>query len=683
MITKRCIDEILLSAKIEDVVGDFVSLKRRGSNFVGVCPFHDDKNPSMYVSPKIGIFKCFVCDSGGNAVHFVMKHENSSYPEALRYIANKYGIAIEEDNALSVEELASQSVRDALLAVNQFAEKFFTKQLFETDEGKEIGLSYFKERGFSEATIQHFKLGYCPSGWDKFTQEALKNGFLQEDLIATGLVKKSDSGKLFDFFHGRVIFPIHNGIGKTIGFGGRVLDKQAKTSKYFNSPESEVYHKSDILYGFSLAKKSIRSKDCVYLVEGYTDVISMYQAGVENVVASSGTALTDGQIKLLSFQTKNIIVLYDGDTAGIKASWRGIDMLVAAGFDVKVILLPEGEDPDSFAQKHRDSELADYLETNAVNFLLFKAKILEREAGHDPMKRAAMVNEIINTIASVRDNIGRAFYIKECAELFQLSEEMLNGQLRKAVWKKMNADKKELDATDIPEVYAPSIPQTGAEQKEYNTELKLYEAEKELILLLIKFGVYEIDVLEGLSQDENKAEEPSPPKRGNKIEEENKPEEKILQMRIDQFVCNMFQEENLRISDQTCKYIFDQYPDIASQTLDQEEIKKYFSLMDDENVQNFLLPHLFQTDPEYSALWESKFEIVTRSILNDKEKLNAHVGNIIDRFKFRLLESYSYTLLKLLEDNPTEETELRILQQLMLLNDRRKELAARLGVVVL
>jgi DNA primase len=663
MITKRCIDEIFLASKIEDVVGDFVSLKRRGANFVGVCPFHNDRNPSMYVNPRLGIYKCFVCDAGGNSVNFVMEHEKISYPDALRYIAKKYGITLEEDHETTAEELASQSLRDTLFTVNQFAEKYFISQLFDTEEGKNIGLSYFKERGFTETTIKHFKLGYCPGGWDKFTQYALKNGYAEQHLLTTGLTKKAEGGKLFDFYHNRVIFPIHNAIGKTVGFGGRILNKQDKTSKYFNSPESEIYHKSDILYGFYFAKKAIRAKDSVYLVEGYTDVISMFQAGVENVVASSGTALTDGQIKLISSQTKNIVVLYDGDSAGIKASLRGIDLLVAAGLDVKVVLLPDGEDPDSFSRKTRDSELVDYLNENAVNFLIFKAKVLSREAGNDPMKRATMVNEMINTIAGIRDNIVRAFYIKECANLFQLSEEMLNSQLRKAVWKRINAEKglnEREESQSQPEINSQLIAPATTKQPEYVTEDRLYQTEKHLILLLLKYGMYEIDRVE--------------------YDEQGNP--KYRQQRIDQFVYDELRQDGLTITDPVLRDIFELYVQFAITAPNQEAIIKQFITLDNKQIQHFLISHFLNPDPEFIVEWFNKYEITTRFIGNDKEKLNTEVANLVNRFKFRWLESFQYILLDLLQEATNVDAEQNILLDLNRLTQRRMELAKLLGIVV-
>lgn len=654
MISKQTIDEILLVTKIEEVVGDFVSLKKRGINWVGLCPFHNDKNPSMYVSPRLGIYKCFVCDSGGPAVHFLMEHEKITYPEALRYLAKKYNIAIEEEQEKSAEELAVETERDSLFILNTFAENFFVNQLFNTDEGRAVGLSYFKERGYNEATIKKFRLGYCPENWDSFTQFALKNGYKTDYLLKTGLTKKSESEKLFDFYHGRVIFPIHNTIGKTAGFGGRILKKADKVAKYFNSPESEVYHKSDLLYGFYFAKKAIRSKDNVYLVEGYTDVISLFQAGIENVVASSGTALTEGQIKLLSSQTQNITVVYDGDVAGVKASLRGINMLLEAGLNVKIILLPDGEDPDSFSRVKRDSELLDYFEKNATDFLLFKAKVLSKEAGNDPMKRASMVTDIINTIADVKDNIARAFYIKECAEMFQLSEEMLNAQLRKTVWKKINKGNQNSGISTPP----PSLHIPQPIEPVRSNPLDLIE--KNIILLILKHGIFEIY-----------------------MEEANEKGELVLtKIRIDQYIFNEFEKEEIRFKSPLFQKIYEEYALIASEATDQDEIKKAFTLNQDREISDFVTPYLIEADPIYSPDWEKRFETATNTINNSIQKLNNEVENTINMFKLRLLENHKQLLEKELKNPHPEDIQQQITTKLVLVLKHRQQIADLSGIVV-
>ena len=663
MISKKTIDEIMLITKIEEVVGDFVSLKRLGQNWVGLCPFHDDKNPSMYVSPRLGIFNCFVCDTKGNAVHFVMEHEKISYPEALRYLAKRYNITIEEEAEKTKEEIEEHSKKESLLLVNQFAENYFIEQLFDTEDGRNIGLSYFKERGYNESTIKKFKLGYNPEGWDGFTQYALQHGYKKEQLLQLGLTKESESGKLFDFFHGRVIFPIHSTLGRTLGFGARTLKQGEKISKYFNSPESEVYHKSDILYGFYFAKKAIRAHDNVYLVEGYTDVISMYASGIENVVASSGTALTKGQIKLIATQTQNITLVYDGDDAGIKASLRGIDMLLESGLNVQAIMLPEGEDPDSFAKKTSQEELKNYFQEKSVSFIIFKAKILSKEAGNDPMKRAGMVNEIIQNVAEIPDAIARAFYIKECAELFHLQEETLNAQLRKAVWKKhegAKAKRHEGDNLGIVQIESKTVIEPIAKQPKIESDNRLEEVEKNIILLILKYGMYEVEVQE--------------------IAESGDPY--YIKTRIDQYIFDEFHHQQITFSNPLFDRIYLEYSEIAQIALNQDVIKSYFSTISDKEISDFVIHHLLNDDPEISEQWYSRFEIVTRSIANNIHKLNNAVEENILMFKLRTIEQYRKFILREIEENRDEKLEQLMFQKLQLLLKRREEIATLLGTVV-
>jgi len=663
MISKKTIDEIMLITKIEEVVGDFVLLKRRGQNWVGLCPFHDDKNPSMYVSPRLGIFNCFVCDTKGNAVHFVMEHEKITYPEALRYLAKKYNITIEEEAEKTKEEIEEHNKKESLLLVNQFAENYFIEQLFDTEDGRNIGLSYFKERGYNESTIKKFKLGYNPEGWDSFTQYALQNGYKKEQLLQLGLTKESESGKLFDFFHGRVIFPIHSTLGRTLGFGARTLKQGEKISKYFNSPESEVYHKSDILYGFYFAKKAIRAHDNVYLVEGYTDVISMYAAGIENVVASSGTALTKGQIKLIATQTQNITLVYDGDDAGIKASLRGIDMLLESGLNVQAIMLPDGEDPDSFAKKTSQEELKNYFQEKSVSFIIFKAKILSKEAGNDPMKRAGMVNEIIQNVAEIPDAIARAFYIKECAELFHLQEETLNAQLRKAVWRKhegTKAQRHEDKNSGIVEIESKNIIEPIVKQPKLESDNRLEEVEKNIILLILKYGMYEVDVQE--------------------ITENGDPY--YSKTRIDQYIFDEFHYQQIQFSNSLFQKIYYEYLEVAQTAINQDVIKSYFSTINDKEISDFVIAHLLNDDPEVSEQWLSRFDIVTRSTSNNIHKLNNAVEENILMFKLRTIENYRKLILREIEENKEEKLESLMFQKLQQLLKRREEIAKLLGTVV-
>lgn len=430
MIDHNTVQKILDSARIEEVVGDFVSLRRRGVNLIGLCPFHSEKTPSFTVSPAKNICHCFGCGKGGGPVNFIMEHESLSYVDALRYLAKKYGIEIVEKEE-SAEDLARRSSRENMFALNAFALKYFSNTLNNTEEGKSIGKPYFRERGFRDDTIKKFQLGYCPDRFEAVSVEALKEGFSRQTLIDTGLCTENQRGGLTDRFRGRVIFPVHTVSGQVVAFGGRVLKKTENTAKYVNSPESEIYHKSNELYGLYFAKNAIQRSDVCYLVEGYTDVISMHQSGVENVVASSGTSLTTGQIRLIHRFTSNIVVLYDGDAAGIKASIRGIDMLLEEGMNVEVVLLPDGEDPDSFSRSQDSSQFIDYINRHKTNFILFKTQLLLGEAGNDPIKKAALIGDIMESISKIQDTIKQAIYIKDCARQFDIREEVLIKEVSK------------------------------------------------------------------------------------------------------------------------------------------------------------------------------------------------------------------------------------------------------------
>ena len=432
MIDQPTIDRILDAAQIVDIVSDFVTLRKRGVNYVGLCPFHDDKTPSFYVSPSKGLCKCFSCGKGGNAVHFIMEHEQMSYPEALKYLAKKYGIEIKE-RELSSEEKLMQSERESLFIVNNFARDYFQNILKNHVDGRSIGMAYFRNRGFRDDIIEKFQLGYCTESHDAMAQEAIKKGFKKEYLVKTGLCYETDDHRLRDRFWGRVIFPVHTLSGKVVAFGGRVLSSATKgvKVKYVNSPESEIYHKSNELYGIYFAKQAIVKQDRCFLVEGYTDVISMHQSGVENVVASSGTALTPGQIKLIHRFTNNITILYDGDVAGIKASLRGIDMLLEEGMNIKVCLLPDGEDPDSFARKHNATEFQKFIQDNETDFIRFKTNLLLEDAGKDPIKRAELIGNLVQSISIIPEAIVRDVYIKECSQLLRVEDKLLVSEVAK------------------------------------------------------------------------------------------------------------------------------------------------------------------------------------------------------------------------------------------------------------
>lgn len=482
MIRKETVDRILESALIDEVVGDFVQLKKRGANLLGVCPFHDEKTPSFTVSPAKGIYKCFGCGKAGNSVNFIMEHEKYSYPEALRYLAKKYSIEVEEDETVSDEDKERYDHRESLLIVSDFARKYYTGVLWETEEGQNIGLSYFKERGFREEVIKKFELGYSLNEWDGLTKKATESGYLRELLEETGLsIRNEEKNSSYDRFRGRVMFPIHNLSGRVIGFGGRILKTDPKSPKYVNSPESEIYHKSDVLYGAYFAKKAIRDQDNCFLVEGYTDVVSLHQSGIENVVASSGTSLTSGQIRLIARFTKNITILFDGDTAGVKASLRGMDMILEEGLNVKIVLFPEGHDPDSYVKSVGGAAFSRYIADNQKDFILFKTGLLLDEVKNDPIRKAQLIYEIVETIAKIPDQIKAALFIKECSVLMDVEERILvseyNKVRRKQTRREHNQEELQMPEIDIEHVIQkPSFSESDEIQ------------ERDIIRLLLSYG---------------------------------------------------------------------------------------------------------------------------------------------------------------------------------------------------
>lgn len=494
MIDRTTIDRIFEAARIVDVVEEFVSLKKRGVNYKGCCPFHSEKTPSFVVSPAKNIYKCFGCGKAGNAVNFIMEHEHLGYADALRYLAKKYHIEIIEKEQTAEDKLQSDR-RESLMVISAYASRVFRDNLLDNREGKIIGLGYFKERGFREDIIEKFELGYSLETRDAFTKKALKDGYKEEFLIETGLSIKNEHG-IFDRFAGRVMFPIHSLSGKTIAFGGRILKTDKKAAKYLNSPESDIYHKSKVLYGIFQAKKSITQHDKCYLVEGYTDVLSLHQAGMENVVASSGTALTVEQIQLIKRFTPNITVLYDGDAAGIKASLRGIDLILQEDMNVKVLLLPKGEDPDSFARSHSASELEEYVQSNETDFITFKARLLLDDAENDPVKRSQMITEMVQSIALIPKPITRAVYLKECSKMFEMDEQMLTRTVDTIRQKKAD-DKRRAEARkqEYEDNYgpaheqAPTQPEQDAAVADSLAKKEIELAENEIVRLLMNYGI--------------------------------------------------------------------------------------------------------------------------------------------------------------------------------------------------
>ena len=532
MIDQPTIDRILDAAQIVDVVSEFVTLKKRGVNYVGLCPFHDDKTPSFYVSPAKGLCKCFACGKGGNAVHFIMEHEQMNYPEALRWLAKKYHIEIKE-RELTNEEKEAQSVRESLFVVNEYARDYFQNVLHNHIDGKSIGLTYFRQRGIRDDIVKKFQLGYSTSAKDGLAKEALRKGYKKEFLVKTGLCYEIEDGSIRDRFWGRVIFPWFNISGKILGFGGRVLDNRTKgvSQKYINSPESEIFSKRKELYGIYQAKSAIVKADCVYMVEGYTDVIAMHQCGLENVVANSGTALSEEQIRLLHRFTSNITLLYDGDEAGIKASIRGIDMLLAEGMNIKVLLLPDGDDPDSFARKHNATEFKQYILDHEENFIRFKTNLLLKDTQNDPIKRAGLIADMARSIGLIPNEIIRYACLKECATLLNVDEQIILNEIKKIVQQRkdeyIEKRKKEQEEAEKAKVlqssspiqenipddgiippppfppeepnFPPSdnyLPQTGWDK------LPFYTKEKQLIKVLIRFGERIVCYMEGENGEE-------------------------------------------------------------------------------------------------------------------------------------------------------------------------------------
>jgi DNA primase len=658
MITQNTIDEIFNTAKIEEVVGDFVYLKKRGANYTGLCPFHNEKTPSFVVSPAKGIYKCFGCGESGNAVSFIMKHEQLAYPEALKYLAEKYKIEIEETEQTD-EQKQQQSKRESLYLVSQFANQWFQEQLHNTDEGKAIGLSYFKERGFSDETIKTFQLGYSPSGKDNFTKAALEKGYNLEYLTDTGLtIQKGDY--TFDRFHNRVMFPIHNLSGRVIGFGGRVLKKNEKTAKYLNSPESEIYHKSKIVYGIYFAKKAITQEDNCYLVEGYTDVISLYQKGVHNVVASSGTSLTEDQIRLIKRYTQNITILYDGDPAGIKASFRGIDMILAEDMNVKVLLFPEGEDPDSFAQKHNTEELKSYLKENTSDFLQFRIKIQQDEFNNDPIKKVELLNDIANSISIIPDAIKRSVYTKECATLLDVPEQALISEINKKIRKKLNGKvkKHEQEIINKQEQYAP----LSKNEKQIATINRREFWEREIVRLLCNYATEPVTVEIEMEPDEENLE--------------TEPKKQTIQATAAEWILKELHDDNIELSIPVYNEIINYF----KQKIVNGESFSTQALINhpDESISKTVIDLLAEKH-ELSENWK-KHNIF---ISIERESLNQSILQTLKFFKLEFIAEEIRQLQSKLKTTENPEDLMDVLNQIKIYTDIKKRLAKELGVTVM
>jgi DNA primase len=601
LISKETIEKVFDQARVEEVIGDFVQLKRSGSNMKGLSPFVNEKSPSFMVSPVKQIWKDFSSGKGGNSVTFLMEHEHFTYPEAIKYLANKYGIEVEE-TIVSNEDIEQANEKESMYLVSEFARDYFHKTMLNTDEGQAIGLSYFKERGFSKETIEKFQLGYSPDIWDAFTKEALGKAYKLEYLEKTGLtIVKQEDEKTFDRFKGRVMFPIQSMSGRVLGFGGRILTNDKKAAKYLNSPESEIYHKSKVLYGIFQAKQAIAKQDNCYLVEGYTDVIQFNQSGIENVVASSGTALTPDQIRLVNRLTNNITVLFDGDAAGLRASIRGIDLILEAGMNVKVCSFPDGEDPDSFAKNNSYEVLKQYLDENSKDFIQFKADLLVKEANNDPIKKAELIRDMVQSISKISDQIKREVYIKECSRIMDISEDVLYNTLAQMLKKDISeANKKYTEEKKVFEVHKNN------EQLQPEKINILYELEQKIIEILLINGSKTDDFTETfLSKDE----------AGNIVEVKETNTYKVYEK-----IYLALQEDEIELSNPMFKTIYSDIINYYNQNIE-FEIDKYISQTSPE-IANKITSILMLEERDILHKWESRKIVVEDKNVNLAQSVN-------------------------------------------------------------
>ncbi len=647
MIPKETISQIIETARIEEVIGDFISLKKRGANYLGNCPFHNEKTPSFTVSPTKGIYKCFGCGAAGNSVNFVMEHEHFSYPEALRYLAAKYQIHVEEEER-TPEETQRENARESLFAVSTFAQRHFTQNLFDTEEGKAVGLSYFRERGFSLDTVKKFQLGYAVEKSDDLLKAAQQQGYQLELFEKTGLLKQRDE-RWFDFFRGRVVFPIHNVTGKVIAFGARTLKTDKKEPKYLNSPETEIYIKSNILYGIYFAKKAIIAQDNCFLVEGYTDVVSLFQAGIENVVASSGTSLTTEQIRLIKRYTKQITILYDGDTAGIKASFRGIDMILEEGMNVKVLLFPDGEDPDSFARRVSTEELFRFIEENTRDFILFKTGILLKEAQHDPVKKASLIRDLVTSIALIPDPITRSVYIKECSKLFEMAEQTLIQELNK-IRREKSAKKAGADLPYSPETAATQTPELSLE-----VENELLPQERDLIRILLNYADRELQF--EIENEEGKKE--------------------ALHTTVAEFILHQLHSDDLKLENPEFSAILEEY----ALALDEDLILMQAHFLGKADGSAKTAVDMVVSPYTLSPHWREKHLIFTTT---EEQKISQLVRNAVYSYKLKKVMQLIYRIQdELKKDSLSEERLNALLEEQLIWLEVKMLLSAELGRIII
>ncbi len=641
MITRDTIQRIYDTVQIEDVVRDFVPLKKAGSIFKACCPFHQEKTPSFAVNPNKNIYKCFGCGKGGDSVNFVMEHEKMTFPEALRYLAQKYNIQVEETFSEKENNKEVQDARESLLIVLNYATQFFKQQLFETEDGKAIGLPYFKERGFTENTINEFQLGYALDSFDNLYKDAVSKGYNKDVLLKAGLIKEKNE-KYYDFFRDRVMFPIHNVSGKTIAFGGRILKKAENQPKYINTPETDVYHKSQIVYGIYQAKAEIRKQDVCFLVEGYTDVISLHQAGIKNVVASSGTALTKEQVLLIKRFSENMVILYDGDAAGVKAALRGLDIVLEQGMNVKIVLLPDNEDPDSFVKHRGTDETLRFVETHQQDFIFFKANIGIKETENDPAKKAEVIRDIVESIALIGDNIKRQLYIKQCADIVDVPEAILVNEINKIRTQQLKKNRiiNEDEQAQITEHITEEI-----EHKQTHTKIPfLYYQERDIIRILLEHGEKEMN-------DENSVAE---------------------------FV--IFDLFDVELKNNVFGKIIRLYIDAYQNETPFEDIKKPQNIEDSEVKETLI--ELMSSPHELSPNWFNKHEIIVRDA---NRTYKTDVVSVMNRYRYYMLMEVMKILderIKTAEASGNFEEMIASLLKKMEYMETRKTLAKEIQTVI-
>lgn len=671
MIDHETVERIMAAANVVDVISDYITLKRKGANFQACCPFHNEKTPSFIVSPSKGLFKCFGCGKAGNAVTFIMEHENISYPEALKVVAKKYGIEVREKE-MTEEDVRRNDNRESMFALNSWIADYFVRYMNENEEeGLAVGMSYFRtSRGFSQSTIRKFGLGMCPGKGDKMTTDALKAGYKEEFLVGTGLtIKRESDGRLYDRFRERVIFPIHNISGRIVGFGGRTMRTDKSVAKYQNSPESEIYNKSNELYGLYFAKKAVQQADYAIMVEGYTDVISMHQAGVENVVASSGTSLTIDQIRLIRRFTNNLTIIYDSDPAGIKASLRGIDLVLREGMNVRVVLLPEGDDPDSFARSHSASEVQSYISQHARNFITFKAELLLSEAADDPIKRSAVTKDMVHSIAQIPDTIQRSMFIKECAKLMDVDYNMLIGEVARFrmttlgdseaeafIHRQQQQINRENRGYGYNNYNRQQQPVTNAEEAEQRFgEMPLAAStqtlEREILYYLLKFGDHNYEIMESGT---------------------------VIELNVAQEIIRQFDNDGLNFFDPVYNKILELYRAALAQGRfpNQSEIVNH----PDPKVCSIAVD-ILTMDDNYteSAIWSQK---EMRS-LSESEMLSTGIPKLFWLYKSKTVMNRIAELNAALANNPTEDEMVKIVLELTEMNRLKVTLSNHLGRLII